>query len=167
MDAKYACAFSFNIVGSQPSEFEEVFMLELIGCNYSAFYSSAFYACCTCRNFEGLLAGSFSYIVSCLIWQDKHNLGDIIQMYHQAKARQLSTQSDASSLVYPEFILPYLVHALAHHSCPDIDECKDVKAFEPIYWYICFHMYIFFSLKCNFWYFSYEKSFTRKGEKYV
>ena len=119
------------------------------------------------RNFEGLLAGSFSYIVSCLIWQDKHNLGDIIQMYHQAKARQLSTQSDASSLVYPEFILPYLVHALAHHSCPDIDECKDVKAFEPIYWYICFHMYIFFSLKCNFWYFSYEKSFTRKGEKYV
>ncbi|CBI33245.3 unnamed protein product, partial [Vitis vinifera] len=96
LDAKYACAFSFNIVGSQPSEFEE----------------------------------------------DKHNLGDIIQMYHQAKARQLSTQSDASSLVYPEFILPYLVHALAHHSCPDIDECKDVKAFEPIYW----KLHIFLSM---------------------
>lgn len=96
LDAKYACAFSFNIVGSQPSEFEE----------------------------------------------DKHNLGDIIQMYHQAKARQLSTQSDASSLAYPEFILPYLVHALAHHSCPDIDECKDVKAFEPIYW----KLHIFLSM---------------------
>ncbi|KAI3765368.1 hypothetical protein L2E82_15400 [Cichorium intybus] len=36
-----------------------------------------------------------------------------------------------SSLVY---ILPYFVHALAHHpSCPNIDECKDVKAYEPIY----------------------------------
>lgn len=66
--------------------------------------------------------------------EDKHNLGEIIQIYHQAKTRQLSTQCDASSVMtYPEYILPYLVHALAHHSCPNIDNCKDVKAFELIY----------------------------------
>jgi sister-chromatid-cohesion protein PDS5 len=46
-------------------------------------------------------------------------------------------QSDANPLsVYPEYILPYLVHALAHQSCPNVDECKDIKAFEPIYRYI-------------------------------
>lgn len=66
--------------------------------------------------------------------EDKQNLADIIQMYHQAKARQHSVQSDGNSLTnYPEYILPFLVHALAHHSCPNIDECKDVKAFELIY----------------------------------
>lgn len=71
-----------------------------------------------------------------LKWQEKQNLADIIQMYHQTKARHLSMQSDANSLTaYPEYILPYLVHALAHHSCPNIDECKDVKAFEVIYRY--------------------------------
>ena len=69
--------------------------------------------------------------------QDKQNLADIIQMYHQAKARQHSVQSDGNSLTnYPEYILPFLVHALAHHSCPNIDECKEVKAFELIYRYI-------------------------------
>lgn len=76
---------------------------------------------------------------SCVLFamQDKQNLADIIQMYHQAKARQLSVQSDGNSLTnYPEYILPFLVHALAHHSCPNIDECKDVKAFELIYRYI-------------------------------
>ncbi|XP_050288244.1 sister chromatid cohesion protein PDS5 homolog A isoform X1 [Quercus robur] len=68
------------------------------------------------------------------IEEDKQNLADIIQMYHQAKARQHSVQSDGNSLTnYPEYILPFLVHALAHHSCPNIDECKDVKAFELIY----------------------------------
>ncbi|MFS7890440.1 putative sister chromatid cohesion protein Pds5 [Helianthus anomalus] len=42
----------------------------------------------------------------------------------------------------PEYILPYLVHALAHHpSCPKIDECKDIKAYEPIYR----KLYVFFS----------------------
>ena len=76
---------------------------------------------------------------SCVLFalQDKQNLADIIQMYHQAKARQHSVQSDGNSLTnYPEYILPFLVHALAHHSCPNIDECKDVKAFELIYRYI-------------------------------
>lgn len=72
----------------------------------------------------------------CLKWQEKQNLADIIQMYHQTKARNLSMQSDANSLTaYPEYILPYLVHVLAHHCCPNIDESKDVKAFEPIYRY--------------------------------
>ncbi|CAN4114615.1 unnamed protein product [Withania somnifera] len=65
----------------------------------------------------------------------KSNLSDVIQIYQQGKARQLSAQSEAiTSVPYPEYILPYLVHALAHHSSfPNIDECKDVKVFEPIY----------------------------------
>ncbi|XWS18109.1 hypothetical protein CRYUN_Cryun32bG0013400 [Craigia yunnanensis] len=88
LDAKYVCAFFFNIPGSKPLQFDE----------------------------------------------EKQNLADIFQMYQQAKARQVAIQSDAnSSTSYPEYILPYLVHALAHHSCPNTDECKDVKAFELIY----------------------------------
>ncbi|KAA8537266.1 hypothetical protein F0562_027047 [Nyssa sinensis] len=67
--------------------------------------------------------------------EDKHNLSDVVQMCHQAKARQHSLQCDANSpVVYPEYILPYLIHSLANHSsCPNVDECKDVKAFELIY----------------------------------
>nr|KJB68483.1 hypothetical protein B456_010G248500 [Gossypium raimondii] len=88
LDAKYACAFLFNIPGSKPLQFEE----------------------------------------------DKQNLADIFQMYQQAKVRQVAIQSDTnSSTSYPEYILAYLVHALAHHSCPNTDECKDVKAFELIF----------------------------------
>ncbi|XP_027339072.1 sister chromatid cohesion protein PDS5 homolog A-A [Abrus precatorius] len=88
LDAKYACAFIFNIFGSKPEEFAE----------------------------------------------DKQNLGDIIHMHHQARAWQLSGQSDANSLItYPEYILPYLVHALANISCPNIEECKDVEAYDNIY----------------------------------
>ncbi|XP_027333272.1 sister chromatid cohesion protein PDS5 homolog A-like isoform X2 [Abrus precatorius] len=88
LDAKYACAFLFNIFGSKPEEFAE----------------------------------------------DKQNLADIIQMHHQLKARQLSVQSDTNSLTtYPEYILPHLVHALAHNSCPNVAECKDVGAYDNIY----------------------------------
>ncbi|CAJ2649386.1 unnamed protein product [Trifolium pratense] len=88
LDAKYACAFLFNIFGSKPHEFAE----------------------------------------------DKHNLADIIQMHYQAKARQVPVQSDSNSLtIYPEYILPYLVHALAHNSCPNVEECKDVGAYDNIY----------------------------------
>ncbi|GMJ14118.1 hypothetical protein like AT5G47690 [Hibiscus trionum] len=66
--------------------------------------------------------------------EEKQNLADIFQMYQQAKVRQVAIQSDTSSSTsYPEYILPYLVHALAHHSCPNTDECKDVKAFELTY----------------------------------
>ncbi|KAA8519226.1 hypothetical protein F0562_013482 [Nyssa sinensis] len=67
--------------------------------------------------------------------EDKHNLNDIVQMCQQGKAQQLSLQCDAHSpMVYPEYILPYLVHSLAHHpSFPNVDECKDVVAFELIY----------------------------------
>ncbi|GJV33394.1 sister chromatid cohesion protein PDS5 homolog B-like protein isoform X1 [Tanacetum coccineum] len=74
---------------------------------------------------EVALAGLFEH----------RNLNDIIQMCQQGKARHISVQSDGnSSVVHPEYILPYLIHALAHDpSCPDIDECKDVKAYEPIY----------------------------------
>ncbi|XP_057757523.1 sister chromatid cohesion protein PDS5 homolog A-like isoform X1 [Arachis stenosperma] len=88
LDAKYACAFVFNIFESKPEEFSE----------------------------------------------DKLNLADIIQMLQQAKARQLSVQSDANPLTtYPEYILPFLVHALASISCPNVDECKDVEAYDNIY----------------------------------
>ncbi|XP_039016298.1 sister chromatid cohesion protein PDS5 homolog A-like [Hibiscus syriacus] len=66
--------------------------------------------------------------------QEKQNLADIFQMYQQAKVRQVAIQSDTnSSTSYPEYILPYLVHALAHHSRANTDECKDVKAFELTY----------------------------------
>ncbi|KAE9591537.1 hypothetical protein Lalb_Chr20g0119541 [Lupinus albus] len=66
--------------------------------------------------------------------KDKQNLAEIIQMHQHAKERQLSVQSDANSLTtYPEYILPYLVHALANISCPNIDECKDVEAYNNIY----------------------------------
>ncbi|KAL6990616.1 hypothetical protein U1Q18_008733 [Sarracenia purpurea var. burkii] len=67
--------------------------------------------------------------------EGKHNLIDIIHTCQQGKARQLSLQCDTTSqVVYPEYILPYLVHALAHHSsCPNVDECRDVKEFEPVY----------------------------------
>ncbi|KAI3745336.1 hypothetical protein L1987_58447 [Smallanthus sonchifolius] len=59
-----------------------------------------------------------------ILEEENQNLNDIIQMCD------------------PEYILPYLVYALAHHpSCPNIDECKDVKAYEPIYR----KLYIFFS----------------------
>nr|XP_043610025.1 sister chromatid cohesion protein PDS5 homolog A isoform X2 [Erigeron canadensis] len=72
------------------------------------------------------------------------NLNDIIQMCQQGKVRQLSMQSDGnSSVVHPEYMLPYLIHALAHHpSCPNVDECKDLKAYEPIYR----KLYVFLSM---------------------
>ncbi|CAI0440273.1 unnamed protein product [Linum tenue] len=75
--------------------------------------------------------------------EEKQNLVDIIQMHYQAKARQMTLQNDASPLTaFPEYILPHVVHSLAHISCPDVDECKDVKAFEPIYR----QLYFFLSL---------------------
>ncbi|XP_048323371.1 sister chromatid cohesion protein PDS5 homolog A [Ziziphus jujuba] len=84
------------------------------------------YACTFLFNIFGSKSSEFQ--------EEKQNLAEIIQMFHQTKARQLSMQSDANSLTaYPEYILAYLVHALAHHSCPNIDECKDVKAFEVLY----------------------------------
>lgn len=63
--------------------------------------------------------------------QGKQYLNDIIQMLHQTKAEE---QSDANSAVtYLEYILPYLVHALAHNLCPDVDECKDVETYDNTY----------------------------------
>ncbi|XP_042462438.1 sister chromatid cohesion protein PDS5 homolog A-like [Zingiber officinale] len=66
----------------------------------------------------------------------KQSLLELVHMCRQVKMRQLSTQSDLSSApAYPEYILAYTVHALAHDpSCPNIDECLNVQAFEPIYW---------------------------------
>ncbi|MQM03150.1 hypothetical protein Taro_035926 [Colocasia esculenta] len=67
--------------------------------------------------------------------EDQQNLVEIIQVCTQMKARQLSVQNDLNSLMsYPEYILAYLVHALAHHSgFPNINNYEDIEAFEKIY----------------------------------
>ncbi|KAI3740872.1 hypothetical protein L2E82_31347 [Cichorium intybus] len=68
--------------------------------------------------------------------EDNDNLSDIIQMCQQGKARQVSVQNDGNSSVVHTtgYILPFLIHALAHHPLfPNLDECKDLKAYEPIY----------------------------------
>ncbi|KAJ7967846.1 sister chromatid cohesion protein PDS5-like A-A-like [Quillaja saponaria] len=84
------------------------------------------YACAFLINIFGSKQDEFA--------EHKQDLADIILMHHQHKARQLSLQSDAnSSTAFPECILPYLVHMLAHSSCPNVDDCKDVKAFDHIY----------------------------------
>ncbi|TVU11623.1 hypothetical protein EJB05_45218 [Eragrostis curvula] len=66
----------------------------------------------------------------------KHNLIEVVQICQQVKMRQLSVQADMNLLTaYPEYILSYLVHVLAHDpSSPDIEEHENVKAFGPIYW---------------------------------
>ena len=67
-------------------------------------------------------------------------------MLQHAKAKEQSVQSDANSTVnYPEHIVPYLVHALAHNSCPNVDECKDVEAYDNIYRYYVAHINTFWS----------------------
>ncbi|CAI8590496.1 unnamed protein product [Vicia faba] len=84
------------------------------------------YACAFILNIFGTNPNEFA--------EDKQNLTDIIHMHHQERAGQLSGKSDANSLTtYPEYILPYLVHALANLSCPNIDECKDAEAYNTIY----------------------------------
>ncbi|KAL6544680.1 hypothetical protein OROMI_023542 [Orobanche minor] len=67
--------------------------------------------------------------------ENKRYLNDIIQMCRHGKGRQNSLQADAMSpSLYPEHILPYVVHSLAHHpSFPHIDQCKDVKSFKPMH----------------------------------
>ncbi|KAJ4792820.1 hypothetical protein LUZ62_029207 [Rhynchospora pubera] len=65
----------------------------------------------------------------------KHNILEVVQLCQQVKMRQLSVQADMNLLVaYPEYILAYLVHALAHDpSCPEFDG-TDFDVFGPIYW---------------------------------
>ncbi|KZV51246.1 hypothetical protein F511_05903 [Dorcoceras hygrometricum] len=76
--------------------------------------------------------------------ENKRNLNDIIQMCWQSRARQILSQNDGmSSHFYPEYILPYVVHSLAHHpTFPNVDECKDVKMFEVLYR----QLYLFLSM---------------------
>ncbi|KAG8365331.1 hypothetical protein BUALT_Bualt18G0093600 [Buddleja alternifolia] len=76
--------------------------------------------------------------------ENKRYLNDIIQMCQQLRGRQISSQTDGiSPPLYPEYILPYVVHSLAHHPLfPNIDECKDVKTFEPMYR----QLYLFLSM---------------------
>ncbi|XP_078443131.1 binding protein isoform X2 [Wolffia australiana] len=63
------------------------------------------------------------------------NLLEIFQVCYSVKARQVIVQSDASLLSsYPEYVLVYLVHSLAHHpKFPDGDKFKRVQQFEPFY----------------------------------
>jgi sister-chromatid-cohesion protein PDS5 len=134
LDPKYACAFLFNMTGSKPLDFEEVFLLYLIFSNNCYYGQINRYHVCRHGKISEVLLSVFAFYLE---WQEKQNLADIIQMLQQAKTRHVPVQSDANPLaVYPEYILPYLVHALAHQSCPNVDECKDIKVFEPIYRYI-------------------------------
>jgi len=66
----------------------------------------------------------------------KYNLTEVVQICQQVKMRQLSVQADMDLLTaYPEYIISFLVHALAHDpSSPDIEEHENVKAFGPTYW---------------------------------
>ncbi|CAL5052458.1 unnamed protein product [Urochloa decumbens] len=66
----------------------------------------------------------------------KHNLIEVVQICQQVKTRQLSVQADMNLLTaYPEYIISFLVHGLAHDpSSPDVEEHENVKAFGPIYW---------------------------------
>ncbi|CAL9170887.1 unnamed protein product [Musa hybrid cultivar] len=66
----------------------------------------------------------------------KQYLLELMQICQQVKIRQLSAQSDMNSATtYPEYILAYVVHVLAHDpSCPNVDECMDVQAYETTYW---------------------------------
>ncbi|KAL6909914.1 hypothetical protein ACP4OV_001573 [Aristida adscensionis] len=66
----------------------------------------------------------------------KHNLIEVAQICQQVKMRQLSVQADMNlRTAYPEYMISYLVHALAHDpSSPDIEEHENFQAFGPIYW---------------------------------
>ncbi|GAA0153559.1 chromatin/chromatin-binding, or -regulatory protein [Lithospermum erythrorhizon] len=67
--------------------------------------------------------------------ETKNNLSEIIQVCEQMKLLQSSAPTDVyTPALYPEYILPYIIHGLANHSTfPNIDECRDVKAFESMY----------------------------------
>lgn len=59
-------------------------------------------------------------------------------MYRQGRGRQLSSRTDTNSPPHnPEYMLPYVVHSLAYHpTFPNVDECRDAKAYEGMYRYI-------------------------------
>lgn len=57
----------------------------------------------------------------------------------------------SSVLPYPEHILVYLVHALVHHpSFPNMNDCKEIHAFDHIYRYVFSSLKPFFFLSFNF-----------------
>ncbi|CAA0818018.1 binding [Striga hermonthica] len=76
--------------------------------------------------------------------ENKRNLNDIIQMFRQGRGQHYSSQADPNSpSLYPEHLLLHVVHSLAHHpSFPNIDECKDAKAYEAMYR----QLYLFLSM---------------------
>lgn len=87
---------------------------------------------------DNQLSQNFYLLLFPCISQFKHNLTEVVQICQQVKMRQLSVQADMNLLTaYPEYIISFLVHALAHDpSSPDIEEHENVKAFGPIYWYL-------------------------------
>nr|XP_043623301.1 sister chromatid cohesion protein PDS5 homolog B-like isoform X2 [Erigeron canadensis] len=85
--------------------------------------------------------GSLDPKYVCAFFLDFESHKSILEKENQY-LRDIIQISGNSSAVWSEYLLPYLIHALAHHpSFPNIDECKDVKAYEPIYR----KLYIFFS----------------------
>ncbi|XP_047310711.1 sister chromatid cohesion protein PDS5 homolog A [Impatiens glandulifera] len=85
------------------------------------------YACAFLFDMTGVQGSDFQ--------EERRELNDIIQMCQQGKTRQLSSQSDSNpQVIFPTSVLPYVIHAFAHHSsCPKVNECRDFKAFERIY----------------------------------
>ncbi|KAK4802635.1 hypothetical protein SAY86_000838 [Trapa natans] len=66
--------------------------------------------------------------------EEKQHLSEILQIQYKEKARNQVSQCDANpQITHPEYILAYIVHVLAHLSCPDIDEVKEAKAYESLY----------------------------------
>ncbi|KAK4800886.1 hypothetical protein SAY86_021373 [Trapa natans] len=67
--------------------------------------------------------------------EEKQYLVEILQLQYKEKARNQVSQCDANPQVtHPEYMLSYMVHVLAHQSCPDIDALKEVKLYESLYW---------------------------------
>jgi hypothetical protein len=92
-----------------------------------------------CMPFSSAYKVVFYLFFLCFFFcQCKHNLHEVVQICQQVKMRQLSVQADMNLLVaYPEYILAYLVHALAHDpSCPKFKEGVEIDAFGPTYWYV-------------------------------
>jgi sister chromatid cohesion protein PDS5 len=134
LDAKYACSFLLNISKYHSPEYEEV-------STHSSIFSLVWlYAFCL-NSFLLLTKFVFYLFLLCFQFfgrQCKHNLHEVVQICQQVKMRQLSLQADMNLLVaYPEYILAYLIHALAHDpSCPKFEEGVEINVFGPTYWYV-------------------------------
>ena len=126
LDAKYACAFLFGVNDYHAPQYEEVHILNTTMNWFLLFF------------WQDNLSSLTEFLLFPCISQFKHNLIEVVQICQQVKMRQLSVQADMNLLTaYPEYIISFLVHGLAHDpSSPDIEDHENVKAFGPIYWYL-------------------------------